>query len=33
MRRLACLACLAAIGIAARTDVIANMWITPGGGD
>ena len=33
MRRLACLACMAAIGIAARADVVTNTWITPSGGD
>ena len=32
MRRLACLACMAAIGIAARADVVTNTWITPSGG-
>ena len=33
MRRLAFVACLATIGIAARADVVTNTWITPGGGD
>ena len=32
MRRLAYLACMAAIGIAARADVVTNTWITPSGG-
>ena len=32
MRRLAFVACMAAIGIAARADVVTNTWINPSGG-
>ncbi len=32
MRRFAFVACMAAIGIAARADVVTNVWITPSGG-